>query len=176
MKEYTSRWDRIAANLPEKNCVICGELFKLRSGVQKICPSCKTATTVCACGCGKTIPKYIWDKVQRQHVERTFVHGHNRNKELNPRWNGGIRYLQNGRYRALYVPEHPNAQFSGYVYEHRLVMEKKLGRYLAADEVVHHVNEDAHDNRPENLMVMSNSEHMRLHARLRKRDAKGKLA
>lgn len=48
-------------------------------------------------------------------------------------------------------------------YDHRAVMEEMLGRKLKRDEVVHHKNGDRTDNRPENLEVLSNSEHMRMH-------------
>lgn len=57
---------------------------------------------------------------------------------------------------------------NGYVkfygrHEHRVVAEKKIGRLLASDEIVHHVDGDKQNNSPENLEVMSQNEHARLH-------------
>ena len=47
-------------------------------------------------------------------------------------------------------------------YEHRLIVEKTLGRSLRKDEVIHHNNGDKLNNRPENLTVMSQKIHRSL--------------
>jgi hypothetical protein len=50
-----------------------------------------------------------------------------------------------------WIPGHPRAGKGNYVFEHILVMEQLLGRYLLPDESVHHLNGVRDDNRPENL-------------------------
>jgi len=67
------------------------------------------------------------------------------------------------RYVAVYRPEHPRAWSTGYVYEHVLVMEKKLGRFLERGEVVHHKDDDGHNNRPKNLELKTRSRHTAEH-------------
>ena len=56
-------------------------------------------------------------------------------------------------YWKVRLPDHPNADKTGYVMQHRLIMAEKLGRPLLPTESVHHVNGNGHDNRPENLQL-----------------------
>jgi hypothetical protein len=52
------------------------------------------------------------------------------------------------------IPGHPRAsRNNGYVFEHILVVEERLGRYLHPTETVHHLNGVRDDNRPENLEI-----------------------
>ena len=46
---------------------------------------------------------------------------------------------------------------------HILLMEEILGRPLKENEVVHHINGDKRDNRPENLQVLDRGKHTSLH-------------
>jgi len=106
---------------------------------------------LCVCGCGQTRLKY-----DSQNRLRRFIKGHNYNLWKGRKFSKGYWYIR--------YPMHPQATIDGYVLEHRLIMEKKLGRYLTRDEVVHHVNRITTDNREENLQLFENdSEHCKYH-------------
>jgi len=74
------------------------------------------------------------------------------------RWRGGRRKTGEG-YIYVYMPNHPFAKDGKYMLEHRLIMEKIIGRYLEKDEIVHHKNGIKDDNHPGNLILMKKIKH-----------------
>ena len=73
------------------------------------------------------------------------------------------KVVSKGEYNYAVVPEHPNRTNNNYVLEHRVIMENHLGRLLRDDEVIHHKNGNKKDNRIENLELLTNEEHTKLH-------------
>lgn len=78
-------------------------------------------------------------------------------------WKGGSTITKDG-YREIHCPGHPAAKkHTPYILEHRLVMEKMIGRFLESNEVVHHKDGNRLNNSPENLHLFSENRHHLAH-------------
>jgi hypothetical protein len=64
---------------------------------------------------------------------------------------------------GVYLPDHRPANNRGYVLRYRYVMERKLGRPLLPNELVHHKNGDKTDDREENLEIVERGSHTSHH-------------
>lgn len=155
--------------IPTKECQVCKKVFEKPYTCSKTEWSKRVA-------CSRTCKK-IWSKGRHFNPNGEFKKGEpgfwtgkerpNVTGDKHGRWKGG-KYKAPSGYVFVLVPGHPYGKDYGYVREHRLVMEKHLGRYLMPHEVVHHKNEIKDDNRLENLeLISSNAEHMRLHGKKR---------
>ena len=101
---------------------------------------------------------------KKGHIPWSKLHKgeyHINQKENHPLWKGGKITDKNG-YIHIYSPDYLFNN-DGYALEHRLVMEKHLGRYLTRDEHIHHINGNTSDNRIDNLQLMTIGEHIRIH-------------
>lgn len=89
-------------------------------------------------------------------------------KEQSPRWKGGRKVRRDGYILVIAPDDHPypaDTHKTGlkYILEHRLVMERHLGRYLSPDEVVHHKDGNPQNNSLDNLELFSSqAEHIRI--------------
>lgn len=85
---------------------------------------------------------------------------HSNPGHLNPAWKGG-RMSDGKGYVLIYAPDHPMADSNRRVREHRLVMERMIGRYLRPEEVVDHIDGNGMNNDPSNLRLFAtNAEHL----------------
>lgn len=136
-----------------KKCLVCGKQYsviKSRSKVARFCSfNCYWRQLK-----GRSLPIEQRRKIGR----RGQAHYH---------WKGGINKRKDG-YVFVYSPLHPRANCNR-VKRSVLVMEKGLGRFLIAGEIVHHVNRIRDDDRPSNLMLFKNeSDHQKFHCKLKR--------
>ena len=119
-----------------RRCSECGRTFQ-PSSRHKRCPACRSRSQ-CACGRPKQTKSVVCGACRLDA------------RESNGNWKGGRIYHKAG-YVMLRIPGHPRSSGGGYVFEHIVVMEEMLGRFLSRDESVHHRNGLKDDNRRENL-------------------------
>jgi hypothetical protein len=127
----------------------------------------------CECGCGNLAPlaQYTnrqWGYTKGEPIR--FIHGHN----TRLRERKGELHVNAMGYRVARPAENGRVHRNGYVLEHIAVVERALGRPLPKGAVIHHVNGDRTDNRPQNLVVCPDQAyHLLLHKRQRAFDACG---
>ncbi len=143
--------DQAAKEAKSIECNYCGTMFYKPDAWKK-----RTKKHYCSKLCGVTAR--IGTKAAASTRKKM---SEARLREKNPGWKGG-RFTTKGYVYILINPTGPAV----YRREHDLIIERIIGRSLVKGEVVHHKNEIKNDNRPENLQLMTISEHMKLHRRL----------
>lgn len=119
-----------------KKCIICGVDFCKSPKAQKLCS---------------------------RKCRSVFLRDNHLVGNKNVRWNGGRGITTQG-YIEVVCPDGYSKNTRGRILEHRLVMEKTLGRKILRTEIVHHINHDKQDNRIENLELLNGqSDHMKEH-------------
>ncbi len=144
-----SKW-----GIPSRFCSNACKYAHQKTFVVLICENCKNPFT---------LKKHVLSSKRTQGPRRFCSHdckheswkrhGKSDKRSLLPHRNGS-------GYIYLYAHDHPSVQGKDYkrVAEHRLVMEKMLGRCLLPGENVHHKNGIRGDNRPENLELWSRTQ------------------
>lgn len=164
-------------------CVNCGnEITKDKSAKRKFCSrSCSAVYSLPrhtgkvfkkTCKCGK---KFESKTRNRVHCENCAIYIPVRKRKkrvpnknaFNP-WITSTGYFVDrrtttGKYVKVRVREHPNAR-NGYIVEHRVLVEDKLGRILEAHEAVHHIDGNRKNNNLSNLQLLTHAAHTSLHA------------
>ena len=85
-----------------------------------------------------------------------------------------ITTIKNGVFWVR-IPNHPNANKNQQVPLAHLIIEASIGRYLKPNEVVHHKDCNPQNNDIKNLKLMSISDHVKLHNKLKKRGENGRF-
>ena len=136
-----------------RECLVCGKSFKAYQ--------CKIDVGK-AKYCGKACSMSVTNaKLEQNGVSSRFEKGMTPYNKIGHR----LTRSRNGgnAYRLIHMPLHPFATKSGYVREHRLVVERARNITLNPWMDVHHKNGDTLDNRVENLEVISHADHTREH-------------
>lgn len=161
-------------------CLECGKKFetpqwRIKHGRGKYCSKKCFYIAKARNQTGKPIHSEVEKQRRREKIKGKNNPMFGKNKELNPNWKGGKTIDKRFGYILTRMPYHPRANsYSGYVYEHILVMEKKLNRPILNYERIHHVDGNPQNNHADNLRLFPNdAEHARLHNSERRRNIHG---
>lgn len=170
-----------------RNCSVCDKIFMIKnknmlrstqcsSGCSKRKPIEEKCVTQTVCGfCGKPIVIDNHKVLEHNFCSTSCVTSYRWANGLIEvpsgeecyNWKGGVTYNKPAnRYSATKMVRCPiefieMARISGYVLESRLVMAQFIGRPLAREEVVHHIDSDPLNNSIDNLRLFANqSEHI----------------
>lgn len=168
------------------------KLYKFKNGkrikalLDKECPTCKkiffpraSKDKYCSRECYYEMKrirkdKVNWTKEMRELLSKKYIGEGNpmfgkeswckgkirkeMHGEKHPNWKGGYWFHQGYKVIQNYRDTGGKKKF-----EHRLVMEKYIGRKLKESEIIHHINHDKSDNRIENLQIVTRVEHINMH-------------
>jgi hypothetical protein len=91
------------------------------------------------------------------------------------RWNDERMVSAQGHIIVRVGRTHLLADPNGYAKEHELVMVTAILRLLNPGEVIHHKDGNKKNNQIDNLILMSNADHVRLHDATRERNNRGQF-
>ena len=149
-------------NIPKMNlvCDWCGKNYQSYQ--------CGKYHHFCSIECRRLAGKLVassFDEMTRQNARERITY-YNKN------------VLNQGEYKVKQADSlRGRGKKRGYIkrngkHEHRLVVEEMLGRELTSEEIVHHIDGNKRNNSPDNLKVMTRSEHITEHLK----QGGGKLA
>ena len=121
-------------NFMPRDCTDCGTTFQPVGGNQPYCDACRYPKCV---DCGEPIPSLQRSRILSKPDRRCHKCWRSPEGTRTPARDGYVRIKIGDQW----------------LYEHRYVMEKSLGRPLTSTEIVHHKNHQRSDNRIENLIL-----------------------